>query len=240
MSLPTAKEDLDFALANSEEPITSRRETVVTARLGTSMPTTEILPGTAAIRTPVAPRLNAISSAAVVSLLRRTPFSSSTSYRVTLGPRVTLIICASILKLANVSFKRFVFSRISAVPSAAPLPGSFSRSIGGKQYSGFFSDAASAISFATSAADSSASCAVTFFTLTVFALTGSAGSGVSSGLSNIGACAIGSSRFKIGIWVGIVSWLLLTGAVSCSFTDTGVLLGSAEAAATGSSTSAPI
>ena len=92
MSLPTLKEDLDFALLNSSESITSRRETVVTALLGTSIPTTEILPGTAAIRTPVAPRLSAISSAAVVSLLKRTPFSSSTSYLVTLGPLVTLMI----------------------------------------------------------------------------------------------------------------------------------------------------
>ena len=53
--------------------------TVVTARLGTSIPTTEILPGTAAIRTPEAPKLKAISSAQVVSLFSRTPFSSSTS-----------------------------------------------------------------------------------------------------------------------------------------------------------------
>ena len=79
MLLPNATEVLDFALANSGESMTSRRETVVTARFGTSMPTTEIFPGTAAIRTPDAPRLRAISSAQPVTLLSRTPLSSSTS-----------------------------------------------------------------------------------------------------------------------------------------------------------------
>ena len=79
MLLPSAMEVMDFALANSVESITSRRETVVTARFGTSMPTTEIFPGTAAMRTPDAPRLRAISSAQPVILFSRTPLSSSTS-----------------------------------------------------------------------------------------------------------------------------------------------------------------
>ena len=131
ISLPTAKEDLDFALWNSLESITSRRETVFTARLGTSIPTTETLSGIGAIRTPVAPRFSARSSAEEVSLLRRTPFASSTSYRVTLGPRVTFMIWASILKLASASFSLLVFSRISAVPSFSPSPGSFNSSMGG-------------------------------------------------------------------------------------------------------------
>ena len=134
ISLPTAKEDLDLAFANSGESMTSRKDTVVTERFGTSMPTMEIFPGTAAIRTPDAPRLRAISSAQVVSLFRRTPLSSSTSYLVTLGPRVTLMIWASIRKLAKVSFKRREFSRISSVPSAVPRTGFLSRSMGGKQY----------------------------------------------------------------------------------------------------------
>ena len=135
MSLPTAKEDFDFDLANSGESITSRSDTVVTARFGTSMPTMEIFPGTAAIRTPEAPKLRAISSAQPVSLLRRTPLSSSTSYRVTLGPRVTLMIWASMWKLSNVSFNRLEFSRISSVPSALLPAGGFKRLMGGKQYS---------------------------------------------------------------------------------------------------------
>ena len=136
MLLPRAMEVLDLALPNSEESMTSRRETVVTERLGTSMPTTEIFPVTAAIRTPEAPRLRAMSSAQPVSLFSRTPLSSSTSYRVTLGPRVTLMIWASMLKLASVSLSRREFSRISSVPSAPLRTGLFSRSMGGKQYSG--------------------------------------------------------------------------------------------------------
>ena len=91
----------------------------------------------------------AMSSAQEVSLLKRTPFSSSTSYRVTLGPRVTLMIWASILKLARVSFSLREFSRISSVPSAPPFAGFFSKSMGGKQYSGCFCVCASAISCAT-------------------------------------------------------------------------------------------
>ena len=133
MSLPTEKEDFPLARANSGESMTSRRDTVVTVRLGTSMPTMEILPGTAAIRTPEAPRLRAMSSAQEVSLLSRTPLSSSTSYRVTLGPRVTLMMWASMRKLARVSFSRAEFSRISSVPSALMPMGRRSRSMGGKQ-----------------------------------------------------------------------------------------------------------
>ena len=126
------------------------------------MPTTEIFPGTAAIRTPEAPRLRAMSSAQPVSLLSRTPRSSSTSYRVTLGPRVTLIIWASMLKLARVSLSRREFSRISSVPSAAARAGFFSRSRGGKQYSGFAWLWPSAISAATCRAEAAVSLAVTF------------------------------------------------------------------------------
>ena len=154
ISLPTAKEDLDLDLANSWESITSRRETMVTARLGTSIPTMEIFPGTAAMRTPEAPRLRAMSSAQLVSLFSRTPLSSSTSYRVTLGPRVTLMIWASMWKLAKVSFRRREFSRISSVPSALPPVGRFSRLMGGKQYSAGALALPCWISMATCFADS--------------------------------------------------------------------------------------
>ena len=74
--------------------------------LGTSMPTMEILSGMGAMRTPVAPKARAISSARLVSLLSRTPWSSSTSYRVTDGPRVTLAMVASMPKDRMVSDRR--------------------------------------------------------------------------------------------------------------------------------------
>ncbi len=70
------------------------------------MPTVAILSGIGAMRTPVAPRAKAMSSARLVSLFRRTPWSSSTSYRVTEGPRVTSEILASMPKERMVSLKR--------------------------------------------------------------------------------------------------------------------------------------
>ena len=112
--------------------MTSRRATVVTCLLGTSMPTTAIFSGMAEMRTPTAPRARAMSSWRAVTLARRTPWASSTSYRVTEGPRVTLQMRASILKLCRASFRRRVFSRISAVPSVAPPGAVFSRLMGGK------------------------------------------------------------------------------------------------------------
>ena len=60
--------------------------TGMTTLLGTSMPTTEIFPGTGAIRTLETPSARATSSERLVSLFSRTPCSSATSYRVTEGP----------------------------------------------------------------------------------------------------------------------------------------------------------
>ena len=79
MSLPTAKEMRDLLLRNSGESITSRASTTETARFGTSMPTTEILSGMAAIRTPDAPSESAMSSARFVTLESFTPRLSSSS-----------------------------------------------------------------------------------------------------------------------------------------------------------------
>ena len=56
MSRPRAKAVLDLCSTNSRDSITSRISTGVTFRLGTSIPTTEILSGMGAIRTPLAPR----------------------------------------------------------------------------------------------------------------------------------------------------------------------------------------
>ena len=121
MSLPTAKETFERAFLNSRDSRISRRETVLTCLFGTSMPTMEFLSGIAEIRTLGAPSSRAISSARPVSLLRRTPWASWSSYIVTFGPRVTLTIFASTLKQASFSVRRRVFSRISALASTLSL-----------------------------------------------------------------------------------------------------------------------
>ena len=131
ISLPTAKATFDLFLLNSGESMTSRAKTVETTRFGTSMPTTETFSGMAAMRTPEAPSASAISSARFVTLDNLTPRSSSSSYRVTDGPRVTLMICASMPKDCSVSLRRSAFCRISSVPSCVcPLP-AFRSSTGG-------------------------------------------------------------------------------------------------------------
>ena len=73
MSLPTANATGDGWLMNSRDSITSRMRTAVTVRLGTSMPTAEILLGTGAMRTPLAPSARAMSSCRLVILLSFTP-----------------------------------------------------------------------------------------------------------------------------------------------------------------------
>ena len=96
------------------------------------MPTVEILSGMGAMRTPVAPRARAMSSDRLVSLLSRTPWSSSTSYRVTDGPRVTLTMLASMPKERMVSDSRAWLAFSSPMASAPTmLSPSFSRERGG-------------------------------------------------------------------------------------------------------------
>ena len=79
MSLPTAKEMRDLLLRNSGESITSRASTTETMRFGTSMPTTDILSGMAAMRTPDAPSDSAMSSARFVTFDSLMPRLSSSS-----------------------------------------------------------------------------------------------------------------------------------------------------------------
>ena len=88
------------------------------------------------MRTPDAPSASAISSARFVTLDSFVPRLSSSSYRVTDGPRVTLMMLASMLKLCSVSASRSAFCRISCVPSAAAPVERRSRSTGGYRYSG--------------------------------------------------------------------------------------------------------
>ena len=79
MSRPTAKAVRDLCSVNSRDSMTSRISTGVTCLLGTSMPTTELLSGMGAMRTPVAPSARAISSARLVILGSFTPWSSTNS-----------------------------------------------------------------------------------------------------------------------------------------------------------------
>ena len=118
MSLPTAKARTDLWLRNSLELSTSRIGTLVTMALGTSMPMVELFPGTAATWTDVTPSASAISSCRDVILLIFTPGLSSISYRVTAGPRTTLLILLSTPKLSSVSSSRRTFVRISSVLSS--------------------------------------------------------------------------------------------------------------------------
>ncbi len=78
MSLPTEKATLDLCRRKAGESSTSRMGTGMTTLLGTSMPTTEIFPGTGAIRTLETPSARATSSERLVSLFSRTPWSSAT------------------------------------------------------------------------------------------------------------------------------------------------------------------
>ena len=104
MSLPTAKATRDRCSAKARESMTSRMRTAVTTRLGTSMPTTELLLGMGAMRTPPLPRARAMSSARFVSLDSFTPWSRVNSYRVTLGPWTTSPGLASTPKLVFIKF----------------------------------------------------------------------------------------------------------------------------------------
>ena len=73
MSLPTAKATEDLWFTKAGDSTTSRIRTEETCRLGTSMPTTDILSGMGAMRTPDAPSASAMSSARFVILLSFTP-----------------------------------------------------------------------------------------------------------------------------------------------------------------------
>ena len=118
MSRPTAKATVDLCWVKARLSSTSRISTGETCLLGTSMPTTEILSGTGAMRTPLAPRARAISSDRFVTLESFTPWSSTNSYRVTAGPRTTSPAAASTPKLVRVSARRRELFRSSAPVSA--------------------------------------------------------------------------------------------------------------------------
>ena len=117
MSRPTAKDTWDLWLVKVRDSITSRMSTGLTVRLGTSMPTTELLSGMGAMRTPTAPRARAMSSARLVTLLSFTPWARVNSYWVMAGPRITSPGTASTPKLRRVSARRRAVERSSAPAS---------------------------------------------------------------------------------------------------------------------------
>ena len=79
MSLPTAKAVVDGCCVNSRDSSTVRILTGETSLFGTSTPTTEILLGMGAMRTPLAPSARAISSCKLVIFESFTPWLSVNS-----------------------------------------------------------------------------------------------------------------------------------------------------------------
>ena len=89
----------------------SRKVTVAISEFGTSIPTKD-LPGIgASIRTSLAAKARAKSSARLEMRLTRTPTAGLTSYLVTDGPISARSTLARMPKLANVSSKILIFSR---------------------------------------------------------------------------------------------------------------------------------
>ena len=89
----------------------SRKETVAISELGTSIPTRDFPGIGASIRTSLAARAKAKSSARLEMRLTRTPTAGFTSYLVTEGPISARSTVALILKLAKVSSKMRIFWR---------------------------------------------------------------------------------------------------------------------------------
>ena len=124
MSLPTAKETLEALSVKAVEPMTEWILTGETSLLGTSIPTIDIWSGIGAMRTPVAPNAKAISSARLVNLFSRTPWSNSSSYRVTEGPQLILVTVTPTPKFRSVCCNLMAVSlnSFSDWPEAAPGP----------------------------------------------------------------------------------------------------------------------
>ena len=133
MSLPTEKATEDLCRRKAGDSSTSRMGTGITTWLGTSIPTTEIFPGTGAIRTLVTPRARATSSERLVSLFSRTPCSRATSYRVTAGPCTAPVTWPSMPKEVSTPDRRSMVpvSSWRAALAFSPL-GGVSRSREGK------------------------------------------------------------------------------------------------------------
>ena len=89
----------------------SRNGTVATSELGTSIPTRDFPGIGASIRTSLAAKARAKSSARLEIRLTRTPTAGLTSYLVTEGPISARSTVTLIPKLAKVSSKTFIFSR---------------------------------------------------------------------------------------------------------------------------------
>ena len=142
MSFPTAKARFEEKFLNSGVSRRSRSITAVFVLLGTSIPTADFPGIGASMRTSAAARLSLISSVNPTIRLTFTPCSGISSYRVTVGPQLTLLTVTLTPKLSSVSSSFRATSRRCASESPmAPRVPFFRRFIGGVLYSGRFSSA---------------------------------------------------------------------------------------------------
>ena len=201
ISLPIETVILLFDAAKVDDSIISRTPTVALALFGTSIPTAALFGIGASIRTPAVARLSAISSARLVILLIFTPAFGCSSYRVTVGPRLTSTIRVSTPKLCNVSTSSFdVVSSSFATSLLVELLMALSKLIGGYLYI-CISLSFSEISFATAS--------VSFLKSTVmrsgaFCSDSSRAAAIASSTSTVSSTGIYSSS---SVGVGISSSL---------------------------------
>ena len=127
MSLPRAMVRGLEAFWKAGESSISRMLTIETTLLGTSMPMAG-LPGMgASMRTPLAERFRAMSSASPVTLLIFPPAAGWSSYRVTAGPLETSMMRAWTPKLFRVFSKSSALLRSSLVVSVWETAGGSSK-----------------------------------------------------------------------------------------------------------------
>ena len=134
MSFPTANVIFDSDFLNAAESMISLAVTMLILSFSISMPTAGFPGIGASILMLLASMLSAISSARFFMPLTFTPLFGWTSYLVTVGPCVTLVTCASMLKLCSVS-SSFIAFALRMFSSSAAFPfdlfALFKRSIGG-------------------------------------------------------------------------------------------------------------
>ena len=138
ISLPTANASSDENSRNSFVSNRSRSITGLLVAFGTSIPTAAFPGIGASIRISAAARFNLISSASPTILLTLTPCSGCNSYRVTVGPQLTLVMVTFTPKLCRVVCNFMAVSRrwSSESPDAFRSP-RFRKSTDGKTYSFF-------------------------------------------------------------------------------------------------------
>ena len=138
ISLPTANASSDGNSRNSFVSNRSRSMTGLLVAFGTSIPTAAFPGIGASIRISAAARFSLISSVSPTILLTFTPCSGCSSYRVTVGPQLTLVIVTLTPKLCSVVCNFIAVSRRCASESPETFRSPrFRKSSGGKIYSFF-------------------------------------------------------------------------------------------------------